>query len=430
MQGNQESSTPMRRLHSRPEGNGNPEWAGAVLEGDGLEGLNVNGSEKVYMSATWRRWVLVGVLGLVGCRTAGTAARPDEGSASTPRHELHFDPVTVTGDLELEKLNDEELFAEGTSAFAAKDFKQAARYFGRLADFHPNSPHRRASLYNAGLSHERLEEWEEAYHRFSELADAAKGRDDALDAAFRVAETQYHLERYAEAAELLAVIAGRSDLSMNRRLEAQVQQGVCELEAGRREQAEATLRKAITTYEALPEAERDEVDDYFPAQAHFFVGEIYRLHYEAVKLDPTRGSDGLAQDLNYKAELLLSAQGHYLRSIRVGNGYWATAAGAQIGLLYENLYEHMVHSPAPAELDAEAAEVYRQELRKKIRVLLTKSINIYERTLETAERIGSQNAFVDRTRESLRKVKEWLLADADPETPSPPPPDPRSKPHS
>jgi tetratricopeptide (TPR) repeat protein len=384
------------------------------------------------MSATWRRWVLVGVVGLVGCRTAGTATRPDEGpEATAPRQEIHFDPVTVTGDLELEKLNDEELFAEGTSAFAAKDFKKAARYFGRLADFHPTSPHRRAALYNAGLSHERLEQWEEAYQRFSELSDPAKGQDDALDAAFRVAETQYHLERYLEAAELLGVIAARTDVSMNRRLEARVQQGVCELEAGRQEQAEATLRKALSTYEALSEAERDEVDDYFPAQAHFFVGEIYRLHYEAVKLDPARGSDKLSEDLNYKAELLLSAQGHYLRSIRVGNGYWATAAGAQIGLLYESLYEHMVNSPAPAELDAEEAQVYRQELRKKIRVLLTKSINIYERTLETAERIGSQNTFVDRTRESLRKVKEWLLADAETEPPSAPPPaSPVSKPHS
>ena len=120
----------------------------------------MNGSKRMHMSGTWRRWVLVGVLGLVGCRTAGTATRPD--GTEPPRQEIHFDPVTVTGDLELEKLNDEELFAEGTSAFAAEDFKQAARYFGRLADFHPTSAHRRAALYNAGLAHERLEEWEEA----------------------------------------------------------------------------------------------------------------------------------------------------------------------------------------------------------------------------------------------------------------------------
>ncbi|WP_224243918.1 tetratricopeptide repeat protein [Hyalangium gracile] len=375
------------------------------------------------MSGTWLRWVLVGAVGLMGCRTTGTAVR-EEGKP--PRHELQFDPVEVTADLELEKLNDEELFAGGTSAFAAGDFKQAARYFGRLVDFHPSSAHRREALYNAGLSHQRLKEWEEAYHRFSELSDAEKGTGDALDAAFRVAETHYHLERYEDAVRVLGTLASRQDLPVGRRMEARVQQGVCELEAGRSEQAEATLRKALSEYEAL--ADKDEVEDYFPAQAHFFVGEIYRLHYEAVKLDPKKGTDKLAEDLNYKAELLLSAQGHYLRSIRVGNGYWATAAGAQIGAMYENLYEHMVHTPAPPELDAEEAQVYRQELRKKIRVLLTKSINIYERTLEAAERIGSQNAFVDRTRESLRKVRELLLADADPE--AAPPPEPTPEPHT
>jgi len=369
------------------------------------------------MAATWRRWVLVGVLGLVGCRTTGTAVRDGQ---ETSRHEVQFDPVTVTGDLELSELNDEELFAGGTSAFAVEDFKKAARYFGRLVDFFPNSQHRRAALYNAGLAHQKLTEWEDAAMRFSELAEPEKGMGDALDASFRLAETHYQLERYDAAVKVLKTIAERADLPVGKRLEAQVQQGVCELESGQPEKAEATLRKATDTYEKL--ADKDEVEDYFPAQAHFFVGEIYRLHYEAVKLDPAKGSDALATDLNYKAELLLSAQGNYLRSIRVGNGHWATAAGSQIGSMYENLYEHLVNSPAPAELDAEEAQVYREELRKKVRVLLTKSINIYERTLEAAERIGSQNTFVAKTRQSLEKMKALLLADTDSApTPAEPP---------
>lgn len=382
---------------------------------------------RTYMSVSRWWWLAVLGLGVAGCRTTGAVAGSDSAATAPVTQEIQFDAVTVTADLELDKLNDEELFAEGTSAFAANDFKQAARYFGRLADFHPDSQHRRQALYNAGLSHQRLKEWEEAWHRFSELADAAKGQGDALDAAFRVAETQYHLQRYDEAVSLLTTLAERQDLPLNRRLEARVQQGICELEAGRADAAEATLRKAISAYEAL--ADKDEVDDYFPAQAHFFVGELYRMHYENVQLDPAKGADKLAEDLNYKAELLLSAQGHYLRSIRVGNGYWATAAGSQIGALYEDLYARMVNSPAPAELNAEEAVVYRQELRKKIRVLLTKSINIYERTLETAERIGSQSSFVDRTRESLAKVKALLLADAEGE-PVPVPPATEDDPHS
>jgi len=348
-----------------------------------------------------------------GCALFQGSKKPDQ-----PKEVMRFDPVVITADLELQKLNDEELFATGSSAFAAEDYRQAARYFDRLADFHPASRHWRPAVYNAGLSHEKNKEWEEALSRFAQLSDPQHGTGDALDAAFRVAEVLYHLERYAEALKVLGALASRDDLPLNRRIEAQVQEGICELESGNSEAAEATLRRVVSTYQSLED--KSEVDDYFPAQAQFFLGEIYRLHYESVQLDPERGTEQLAKDLEYKAELLLSAQGHYLRSIRIGNGYWATAAGTRIGGMYENLYQHMISSPAPRELNGEEAEVYRQELRKKIRVLVTKAINIYERTLETAERIGASNPFVEKTRESLKKMKELLLADAKRDEEQPP----------
>ena len=105
--------------------------------------------------------------------------------------------------------------------------------------------------------------------------------------------------------------------------------------------------------------------------------------------DPEAKADQLSQTLEFKAELLLSAQGHYLRAIKVGNGYWATAAGERIGSLYEVLHKQMMESPAPKELTAEEGEVYRQEVRRRIRILLTKAIGVYESTVATAERIGS-----------------------------------------
>jgi hypothetical protein len=351
---------------------------------------------------------VVASMALAGCvhlRPAGDSLEAPPGT-----REVKFDALVITGDLELEKLNDEELFAGGTSFYAAENYAQAARYFARLCDFHPHSPHRRQALYNAGLAFEKQKMWDDAWVRFTELADAKKGTGDALDAAFRVAEVDYHLERFDDAIELLKVIAERTDLSPEKRIEARVQQGVCELEAGRVEAADATLRLAVTFYQALPD--RDQVDDYFPAQAQFFLGEIYRLHYEGVTLDGGKSTDKLAEDLEYKSELLLSSQGHYLRAIRIGNGYWATASGQRIGGLYENMYDHMVNAPGPAELNEEEKDVYRGELRKKIRVLITKAINVYERNLEAAERIGASSPFVVQTRESLRRMKDLLLTEA------------------
>lgn len=355
--------------------------------------------------------VLVAAAVLTGCVTT-RGAQKDQ-----PKEELHFDAVTITADMELEKLNDEELFAKGTSYFGAGDYKQAARYFGRIADFHPNSPHRRAALYNAGLAHNQLKEYEESLQRFYEVSDPEKGTGDALKAAFKVAEQLYFLERFDQAAEVLDKIGRRTDLSDEDRIEALTQQGICQFEHALAnnlpyDPAEATLRKAVTLWQNLLDA--DDATTGFAAQAQYFIGEIYRTHYENVSLDANKTSDELAKDLEYKAELLLSAQGHYLRCIRMNNGRWAIAAGGQIGGLYENLYDHMLNSPAPKELSGEEAEVYRQELRKKIRILITKAITIYERTLEAAERIGehNQNPFVDQTRERLTRMKELLLAEA------------------
>lgn len=323
--------------------------------------------------------------------------------------EVKFDEVVITGDLELEKLNDEELFAAATSFYAAEDYARAARYFGRICDFHQQSKHYRPSLYNAGLALEKLKAWEDAWVRFSVLSDP-KGNGDSLDAAFRVAECSYHLERYTDAIEVLRVIADRADLSPDKRIEARVQQGICELEMDQKDAAESTLRSVLTYWNSLPD--KDLVDDYFPGQAQFFIGEIFRLHYEDVVLDGSKSTTKLAEDLEFKSELLLSSQGHYLRAIRIGNGYWATAAGNRIGGLYENMYDHMIHAPAPAELSPSEQEVYRAELRKKIRVLIGKAITVYERTLEAAERIGASSPFVQQTRESLQRMKELLLAEA------------------
>ncbi len=348
-----------------------------------------------------------------------------QGSATSHSRvqEVRFDEVYISGDLELQSLNDEELFAHGTSYFAAEDYRQAARYFGRICDFHPQSKHRRASLYNAGLALEKLKQWEEAFVRFNELSDPKTGTGDSLDAAYRVAEVLYHLERFPEAIEVLQTIGARSDLSADKRIEARVQQGVCEVHSGQMDVAEKTLRDVLAFYQDLPD--RDLVDEYFPGQAQFYLGEIFRLHYESIELDGSKATDKLAQDLEYKSELLLSSQGHYLRAIRLGNGYWATASGQRIGALYENMYDHMINAPTPSDLDEREKDTYRSELRKKIRVLITKAITVYERTLEAAERIGSVSPFVEETKQSLQRMKDLLLAEAkSDEAPMPPPPPP------
>jgi tetratricopeptide (TPR) repeat protein len=247
--------------------------------------------------------------------------------------------------------------------------------------------------------------------------DPAAGTGDALDAAFRVAECHYHLDDYRSAIEVLSVIAARADLRPQDRLQAMVQRGICLVEAGELDGAERQLRDSLSYWTIHKEAER--LDEYFPAQAQFFLGEIYRLFFENVELDPDKGEEQLGKDLEYKCQMLLSAQGHYLRAIRIGEGRWATAAGFRVGALYENLYHAMLEAKVPQGFDEEQAQVYREELRKKVRVLVSKAIGIYERTLAAAERIGVDNPFIAQTRQSLERMKQILLEDTEREAAGP-----------
>ncbi|MFN7133244.1 MAG: hypothetical protein ACK4N5_14290 [Myxococcales bacterium] len=208
-----------------------------------------------------------------------------------------------------------------------------------------------------------------------------------------------------------------TDIPFQDKLQAKVQSAICMIEYQDLDKAEKELRVALLWYEQKKESEL--LDDYFPSQAQFFLGEIYRTFFEHVELDPEKGEAKLAKDLEYKCELLLSAQGHYLRAIRLGNGQWATSAGYRIGELYEKLYDEMLAAKVPAEFDEEQKQVYREELRKKVRVLVTKAMGIYERTLAAAERIGVDNPFVQKTRRSLERMKQLLLEEADRESPPP-----------
>jgi hypothetical protein len=337
-----------------------------------------------------------------------------------------MDEEEIRGNAELAAMNDEELFACAEAAEAAGDQPRAAECFGRIVDLHPQSRHFATAALRAGMAWERQQRWELAHERWIVIAEPQHGRGAALDAAFGLARANYHLQRYAEAAKLLATLAARSDLSATQRLDARVQQAICELEAGNRTGAETMLRDSLETYEAMREPTAE--DTRVASQAQFFVGELYRLQYDEVQLVPDKPSEELGRDLELKAQLLLSAQGHYLRSIRMGNAYWGTAAGAQIGAMYQDLYERLVNAPAPRELDAEAVELYRQEVRKRLRVLLSKAINVYERTLEAAERIGSSGHFVERTRESLDRMKALMVAESAAEPESAPAPKSEARP--
>ena len=318
------------------------------------------------------------------------------------------DPVAAIQD-EIEHYNDEELFACGNAALQASDFQRAAICFTRLADTFPQSPHHRDAQLNAGISLEGLQLWQLALERYLALLELPPPPGD-LEAVWRSATAYYHLNEYDEAIALMAPLVHRQDLLLVDRIRAQTYMGICRVEKRELAEAEKDLRAAVRLYRRNETAER--VETYYPSQAQFFLGEIYRLYFLEVSLENTDDPERSRDQLEYKAQLLLSAQGHYLRTMRLGDPHWAMAAGRRVGGLYEELYDEMMEAPVPSELDGELAELYRAALRRKVRVLVQKAIALYERTLSAAERIGVTSEFVEQTRRSLERMKQVLIEDA------------------
>jgi tetratricopeptide (TPR) repeat protein len=341
-------------------------------------------------------------------------------TARAPRAPAGEDPAALTfreGDVvtpapldaELAGKNDEELFAIGTAAYAAGDHARAAAAFERVADLFPASRHRATALYDAGLAERQLERWDRALERFRQLADGWAG-PDADEARFFVAEGLYRTGRHAEARAELEALAARSDLGAAQHVRALVERGVIELEDGELDLAERSLKLGAAAWQLA--AERERLDAAQAAKAQFYLGEVGRARFQAVRLDPAGDEAGLAARLEEKAQLLLSAQGHYLRAVRAGDGGWAVAAGARVGELYEELHAHLVEAPLPAGLDEEAATAYREALRERVRVLVAKAVVAYEETLSAARRAGVDNAFVPRAEEALRRLRKILAEDA------------------
>lgn len=324
---------------------------------------------------------------------------------------LYFEPVEIRSSPEqvaISELNDAELWAIGNAAWAAGDWQKAALHFERLGDFHENSEHRPDALHRAGLALEKMRDHAGALSRFLEASKLRADPSARLESMFKAADAWYFLGDYASAATMLETIASVEGLPAVKQAEVQVKRAVCLLADGQHQQAERELRRTI---DFIREHLRDEVrDGYLPSQAQFHLAEVFRHYFQAAKLDPaTSTREELMADLEYKAQMLLSAQGHYLRCIRVGHPEWATASGYRIGELYQKLYEQMTGASVPADLDADQTAIYLEELRDRVRVLITKAIDAYEKTLATAERVGATNPFVNQTRADLERMKALLV---------------------
>lgn len=382
-------------------------------------------------------WTLLLAALAAGCATTASS------TASRPVEEVHMDPLVVNQTTDpltgLDGYDAAQLLDLGNRLYQEGDHDRAAKVFERLISAFPDSPLVPSALYDAGLAYEQLEAWSAALERYRRVVAQYPTAGTFRDAMFRSSLCYGKLERWGDVVDNYWAIRQLPKLTTMDELDARVGQGVGLFMQNDLATAEREFIGALRFHETHAKEEFLPAE-YFVGQARFYLGEIAARQFEAIDLavpppeppvgrdqarlaqasarrrgqapaaDPVKvWQDRLAGQLEAKCELLLRAQNEFIRAIRVGHSGWATASGYRIGSLYERLYDDMMQVPAPPGLSDETREFYAGELRKRVGVLVTKAIQVYEQSLEMATRVGEKNEWVERTSKSLERMKSLYL---------------------
>lgn len=306
-----------------------------------------------------------------------------------------------------------QLLELGNRFYESHDYDRAAKVFDRLVSTFPDSELVASALYNAGLSYGELAEHALALERYQKIVLEHPDSTSFKDAYFRTSLSLAKLERWKDVADNFWAIRHLPKLTAMDELEARVGTGVGLFMQNDYPSAERELMSAVRFFEDKSKEEYLPAD-YFVGQTRFYLGEIAARQFEAIELkkpDPKQKGweEMMGTRLEEKCELLIRAQNNFIRTIRSGHTGWATAAGYRIGSLYERLYDDLLGVPAPPGISEGATDFYREELKKRIAVLVTKAIKIYEQSLEMATRVGEKNEWVERTSKSLERMKSLYL---------------------
>jgi TolA-binding protein len=374
------------------------------------------------------------LLGMVAA--CGTRSGPGAPTGPVAPVHIEMEPIKIeaTTDGEVTRIDAfdaSELFERAGQALSDKHFDQAVKDYGKLLKEFPESRYVRPTFYNLGLAHIGNQDWAGAIDAFKSLVDRYPSHADAKDALFQLGACYAEQTNWPASAEVFARILERTDLNADDRIEAISRRGFAQFNLGDLDAAEKTFRSAMV-YKQRIESEERLSTDFYLAFSQYHLGQIYheRFRKTALRLPEAQ----LDKDLEEKAHLLLTAQRAYIDTIKFGNPGWASAAGFQVGSLYEELYDAFMQVPIPPELDDEAKVVYQEELHKKIRILLEKSLRWQRENLLMIERLGVSTDWAQKSRLAYAKLlrlldpnslkeSDDLLKDAPTQpTPSPTPP--------
>jgi tetratricopeptide (TPR) repeat protein len=367
----------------------------------------------------WCDWIWMFLI-LCACRSP-TPKTPADAPKKSLQDPVRLSPFVIrampdprdSARIAIDAYDAGDLFGRASAAYREEVYPLAIKLFRQVVEEFPGTEFASPALYNAGLASERLSDFQKATTFYETLVDKYPESEDITDALFRLTGAYEALEMWEDAARTLdKLMTKRRDLEAIERVECLARKGAALIHLNRPHEARENLKKAVMFYRAGSDISPT-APTYFYAMAKFKIGEIIENEMRAIVLPADEAAIGKA--LEKKCQLLLDAQTAYTDAIRVAHSHWAAAAAYRIGHLYRILWGDMMTAPPPSDLNEKEQDIYREILRKQIRVLLKKAVRQWERVLSMADRLALSNEWVERTKADLADIREILALNPDDE---------------
>jgi TolA-binding protein len=281
---------------------------------------------------------------------------------------------------------------------------EAAGYHEALAAHWPKDERHQDAAYNAVLLRTSLGQREQAVQDGEQFQRRYPSGPTTDEVTFLMGKAHEQAEDWRSARNLYLRYAGSAKLP-SRRIEALVRLAVACVELnddkGARDALERAVKEHKTSFRSL-----DDRGKYFGARAHFLQAQRTLAEFEQIKIEGDVKQ--LGQRLRRKAELLKKASSALLDTAKLGVAEWTTASLYQVGSIYEAFAKSLSGSPPPANLTAEQADEYRQQIDEFVVPIEEKSIEAYESGWLKARELGIYNSWTAKMREALGRLNSEM----------------------
>ncbi len=300
------------------------------------------------------------------------------------------------------------------AALAADDGARAVALFRRVLEAEDLDDAQRLRVYpGLARAYESVGDFEQAIRSYTGALELPLPAVDLVRAELlaRMGAAQAELERWEDSEATLVAAYGalEADALPSTRVELLARRAYAQFSSGALEPCLATLDEAEAVY-ARAQAEDTERFStfYFVGMMRFYRAAVLHARFRAIEVSLPETQ--MAKDFEAKLALLTQAQDAYNATIETKHVYWVSAAGFQLGHLFEEFYDALMHAPVPEWLDESQRRVYYEELKAQLRPVVNKAIWVFEKNLEASRRLGYETEFTQETEAALARLQELLLA--------------------